>query len=518
MDELNNVNENESSSPEPMDVNLKKRYSYATAYLLWLFTGWLGLHRFYLRRWFSGLIYMFSFGLFGLGWVLDLFIIPYLIKKARISFQEEVKANPKILEVEQEEEVIAPWATDRLSGFIGALEAPIRYVFFIFAPLFFVFLAIFLQQVQLAIIFILILAFVGLLGSVNTVMKKYQYLEKLPVLGEVLATLQQLNDFYFQNRPRSFITYLFYPLLGILILPFSKTTRREYGLYLKIFGPIVLLLTVETMYSFLSMSYLTREELLIQAAVLILFIGFIVMCFAMPMFSTSFRLSLSGRRKTLRFLTVLALLFAIPTGVAIWQMGNESLTFFSAQILEARIQKEGLQNEMEESSAMFLSYHIPRQTTIDRNIAIHPELTKKYRSHIAGLAVEDQASAFAVLTFLDQYKQKLAAISMKLANNKIQLVYVYSAGKIYNSWKDLPEDIKTQLKTFSEEVPSTTAPGFENFKPSRLMKEFHPSTLSSQQINQSSAQNNPSASEGKTPGKNSVEEGSDPTGNSSTEE
>lgn len=45
--------------------------SKGTAFALCLCFGWLGLHRFYVGRIFSGIFYMFSFGFFGLGWFFD---------------------------------------------------------------------------------------------------------------------------------------------------------------------------------------------------------------------------------------------------------------------------------------------------------------------------------------------------------------------------------------------------------------------------------------------------------------
>ncbi|KAK3094594.1 hypothetical protein FSP39_003756 [Pinctada imbricata] len=50
------------------------------AYLLWFPLGILGLHHFYLNRPVWGLVYFFTFGLFGLGWLVDLFRIPFLLK------------------------------------------------------------------------------------------------------------------------------------------------------------------------------------------------------------------------------------------------------------------------------------------------------------------------------------------------------------------------------------------------------------------------------------------------------
>jgi hypothetical protein len=52
------------------------------AYLLWC--GWLiglaGLHRIYLGRYFTGFLYLFTWGLCGIGQVIDLFQIPRLVE------------------------------------------------------------------------------------------------------------------------------------------------------------------------------------------------------------------------------------------------------------------------------------------------------------------------------------------------------------------------------------------------------------------------------------------------------
>lgn len=50
----------------------------AIAYLLWLliFLGFGGIHRFYCGRWVTGLIWLFTGGLFLIGQIIDLFLIP----------------------------------------------------------------------------------------------------------------------------------------------------------------------------------------------------------------------------------------------------------------------------------------------------------------------------------------------------------------------------------------------------------------------------------------------------------
>eukprot|EP00163_Fabomonas_tropica_P001119 TRINITY_DN10851_c0_g1_i1.p1 TRINITY_DN10851_c0_g1~~TRINITY_DN10851_c0_g1_i1.p1 ORF type:complete len:368 (+),score=37.66 TRINITY_DN10851_c0_g1_i1:30-1106(+) len=51
-------------------------------YMMWFPFGLVGLHHFYLRRPLFGALYMVSFGLFGLGWLADLFRIPSLVREA----------------------------------------------------------------------------------------------------------------------------------------------------------------------------------------------------------------------------------------------------------------------------------------------------------------------------------------------------------------------------------------------------------------------------------------------------
>lgn len=50
-------------------------------YILWIF-GFMGSHRFYYGRPISGTIYFFTLGLLFIGWIIDLFLIPGMDRKA----------------------------------------------------------------------------------------------------------------------------------------------------------------------------------------------------------------------------------------------------------------------------------------------------------------------------------------------------------------------------------------------------------------------------------------------------
>jgi TM2 domain-containing membrane protein YozV len=54
------------------------------AYLLWLgcFFGFCGLHRFYVGKPITGLLWLFTLGLLGLGQLIDLILIPGLVDQA----------------------------------------------------------------------------------------------------------------------------------------------------------------------------------------------------------------------------------------------------------------------------------------------------------------------------------------------------------------------------------------------------------------------------------------------------
>ena len=60
-------------------------HSKVIGYLLWIF-GFTGSHRFYYGRPVTGTIWFFTLGLLGIGWLVDLFLIPAMDRQASERF------------------------------------------------------------------------------------------------------------------------------------------------------------------------------------------------------------------------------------------------------------------------------------------------------------------------------------------------------------------------------------------------------------------------------------------------
>ena len=61
-------------------------YKLSIAYFLWLISGFgaLGFHRFYLGRFGTGLLWLFTGGLAGIGGLFDLFYIPTMVREENL--------------------------------------------------------------------------------------------------------------------------------------------------------------------------------------------------------------------------------------------------------------------------------------------------------------------------------------------------------------------------------------------------------------------------------------------------
>jgi len=68
---------------------MNNTHSKAVGYIMWIF-GFMGMHRFYYGRQITGLIWLLTAGVFLIGWIIDLFLIPGMDEEANTRY----KAGP----------------------------------------------------------------------------------------------------------------------------------------------------------------------------------------------------------------------------------------------------------------------------------------------------------------------------------------------------------------------------------------------------------------------------------------
>ena len=61
-------------------------HSVTIGYLLWLF-GFTGAHRFYYGKQITGIIWFFTLGLLGIGWLIDVVLIPGMDAQADLRYR-----------------------------------------------------------------------------------------------------------------------------------------------------------------------------------------------------------------------------------------------------------------------------------------------------------------------------------------------------------------------------------------------------------------------------------------------
>ena len=67
-------------------VFMADTHSKAIGYLFWVI-GFTGAHRFFYGKSLTGILWFFTFGLFGIGWLIDLFLIPSMDREASHHFR-----------------------------------------------------------------------------------------------------------------------------------------------------------------------------------------------------------------------------------------------------------------------------------------------------------------------------------------------------------------------------------------------------------------------------------------------
>lgn len=105
-----NSNNHVAMCPESVP---RMRVSLIEAYLLMIVLGIFGAHHFYLKRPRWGLLYFFTFGLLGAGWLIDIFRLPVLVSRCN---KEASQPDPNLAKKKRLDDVYVLWVPGGLIG------------------------------------------------------------------------------------------------------------------------------------------------------------------------------------------------------------------------------------------------------------------------------------------------------------------------------------------------------------------------------------------------------------------
>ena len=88
------------------------------------------------------------------------------------------------------------------------------------------------------------------LGSGASLLARFPALGNVKLIGGVLKVTSELDGFYRQNRPHSFVFYAFYPFYAIAGSIASADVRREVKLHARIVMVIAALLALDAIVNY----------------------------------------------------------------------------------------------------------------------------------------------------------------------------------------------------------------------------------------------------------------------------
>ena len=419
--------------PEAPELHLPSR-SMLNAYVLLLPGVFFGIHRFYVGKWRTGLLYLpglffllfliadllpedVVFEVFKLiflavlladGWFLRRWVAEFNQK-----FVTEYEMYPERYQIEDAEH-IAPWARGRAKkvklGLIARINKLSRnYVFFLILPFANGLAASHFESVELLMIPIVILIIIGLIGSLDKTLVRYPTIQEIPGVGQALGRVDAMRKLYWEKEPN---------VLGAfkgLFMKAGKEYKPYWGIASIVFASVIIsgLMSHEVNLAFID-PYVAVKIIGFTA----MFAAAVILVNLVPVTALSFHYSLSGKTTRLGFMTLLAI-FATFSGfigekklvtVIEFVFGDEFSTeettdgsgaipkYLSRKRIDERMKHADFQKELKKRMAFFLGYYMEPKTTeieIDQK-PVEIELREVFSDLMSKLAPNDESTAFGV--------------------------------------------------------------------------------------------------------------------------
>ncbi|NIR45464.1 MAG: TM2 domain-containing protein [Gemmatimonadetes bacterium] len=201
------------------------------AWQLWVFTGLLGGHRFYLNRTGTGILMLVTGGGGMVWWIIDAFLLSGMVDRynGEQETRERASLPPIALDFMPALREVAFF--DRRPAWAERREGTVRLVgdglvLLLAGSALGTLTADQGEFEALAAVLVLI--------AVTNMGARWERLARLPVLRELDRWSHRLRIFYHTNDPGGPLSLLFRPLLGPVTAFFSKRARAEINLYLQL--------------------------------------------------------------------------------------------------------------------------------------------------------------------------------------------------------------------------------------------------------------------------------------------
>ncbi len=372
--------------------------SVAWAYVYLVSLGWLGVHRFYLRRWYSGALYAVSFGFLGFGLVVDALLIPWLTTWSNAEIERRFREDPQRFRTWPER--VAPWARNA-----GRFDPQVLLVavYWLLAPPLLAMLAIMFGFPWGPVYLAIMLAVVAFAGSTQLLLDRYPNLGQIPLVSTVVHHLVELEQFYYDHRPRPLLYYLAFPVTAPVGAFISKQARTEARILLWPAGVVLVGLATDFIWSFSDhfKDSIPPEQALEWILVVIIVCALIVSMFLLPTVTTALTLNLSGRRRYTRLFAVIAIIISLPFTVVAYQMYEERVTIPAAELIEVRLKNPIFRDSLADLGRMFFGVHRPSapvpEDLTGLTVEVDDELSERFQTIVEGFVPASEVAAFRIL-------------------------------------------------------------------------------------------------------------------------
>jgi TM2 domain-containing membrane protein YozV len=232
------------------DLYRYRRKRRLLAWALWLTTGLLGGHRFYLSRTGTGVLMLFTGGGAGLWWLADAFLLSGMVRgfNQEQVFRERAGLPPAALDFMPPLETAQiegrpEWALKRTGNLRLAGDAVVLMI-----------AGVALGTITAntgnpeGILAVLALIAITILGA------RWDALAHLPLLKTLDRWSHRLRLFYHFNDPGGPLSLLVRPLVGLFTAAFRKKARAEARLYLQLGGVFAVVFVLLDMTSAVALS------------------------------------------------------------------------------------------------------------------------------------------------------------------------------------------------------------------------------------------------------------------------